>query len=123
MDGTVVLGRQGRLVIPAEVRAALGLSAGDHLHLHLHLVGGRLVLQRLQEAAVELRALGSTGLDVSIPGGRAAPRTPRRRSDRMSVLDASAVLALVQDEPGADTVEAARPTARGPSSISRSESA
>lgn len=29
----------------------------------------------------------------------------------MSVLDASAVLALVQDEPGADTVEAALPTA------------
>lgn len=60
MDATVVLGRQGRLVIPAEVRAALGLSTGDHLHLHLHLVGGRLVLQRPQEAAVELRALGST---------------------------------------------------------------
>lgn len=57
MDATVVLGQQGRLVIPAEVRAALGLSAGDRLHLHL--AGGRLVLERPQDAAAELRALGS----------------------------------------------------------------
>ncbi|WP_222438016.1 AbrB/MazE/SpoVT family DNA-binding domain-containing protein, partial [Quadrisphaera oryzae] len=33
MDATLVLGQQGRLVIPAEVRSALGLSAGDRLHL------------------------------------------------------------------------------------------
>jgi antitoxin PrlF len=57
MDATLVLvlGQQGRLVIPAEVRAALGLVPGDHLHLHV--AGARLVLQREQDAVDELRAL------------------------------------------------------------------
>jgi antitoxin PrlF len=59
MDATVVLGQQGRLVIPAEVRTALGLVAGDHLHLHLHLADGRLVLERPQDALAQLRVLGS----------------------------------------------------------------
>jgi AbrB family looped-hinge helix DNA binding protein len=55
MDATIVLGRQGRLVIPAEVRAALGLAPGDQLHLQVH--GARLVLERQQDAVAELRAL------------------------------------------------------------------
>ena len=55
MDATLVLGQQGRLVIPAEIRAALGLAPGDHLHLHV--AGARLVLQREQDAVDELRAL------------------------------------------------------------------
>ena len=57
MDATLVLGQQGRLVIPAEVRAALGLVPGDRLHLHL--AGPRLVLERQQDAVAELRALTS----------------------------------------------------------------
>jgi AbrB family looped-hinge helix DNA binding protein len=57
MDATLVLGRQGRLVIPAEVRAALGLAPGDRLHLHL--AGQRLVLERPQDAVAELRGLAS----------------------------------------------------------------
>jgi len=57
MDATVVLGQQGRLVIPADVRAVLGLAPGDRLHLHL--AGQRLVLQRQEDAAVELRGLAS----------------------------------------------------------------
>jgi len=57
MNATVVLGQQGRLVIPAEVRAALGLNPGDRLHLHLS--GPRLVLERSQDAIAELRALGT----------------------------------------------------------------
>jgi PIN domain nuclease of toxin-antitoxin system len=52
MDATLVLGQQGRLVIPAEVRAA------------------------------------------------------RRGRSRVTVLDASAILALVHDQPGADLVAA-----------------
>ena len=56
MDATIVMGQQGRLVIPAEVRAALGLVPGDRLHLHLA-AGPRLVLQRQQDAVAELRAL------------------------------------------------------------------
>lgn len=57
MDATLVLGQQGRLVIPAEVRAALGLTPGDRLHLHL--AGPRLVLERQQDAVAELRGLAS----------------------------------------------------------------
>jgi len=51
------MGQQGRLVIPVAVRDALGLSAGDELHLRLQ--GSRLVLERPQDAVAELRALGS----------------------------------------------------------------
>jgi AbrB family looped-hinge helix DNA binding protein len=57
MNATLVLGQQGRLVIPAEVRAALGLAPGDRLHLHV--AGQRLVLQRQQDAAAELRGLAA----------------------------------------------------------------
>ncbi|MEP6526706.1 MAG: AbrB/MazE/SpoVT family DNA-binding domain-containing protein [Nocardioidaceae bacterium] len=63
MDATVVLGQQGRLVIPAEVRAALGLAPGDRLHLHM--AGRRLVLERQQDAVAELR-----GLAVDVPKAR-----------------------------------------------------
>jgi len=55
MDATLVMGRQGRVVIPAEVRLALGLVPGDRLHLHV--TGPRLVLERQQDAVTELRAL------------------------------------------------------------------
>lgn len=58
MDATIVLGQQGRLVIPAEVRAALGLASGDQLYLHLD--GQRVVLERQQDAAAELRGLVSS---------------------------------------------------------------
>lgn len=57
MDATLVVGQQGRLVIPAEVRHALGLTAGDRLHLRL--VGKSVVLERPQDAAAELRGLAS----------------------------------------------------------------
>lgn len=63
IDATVVLGQQGRLVIPADVRSALGLEPGDRLHLHQ--TGRRLVLERQQDAAAELR-----GLAASVPGSR-----------------------------------------------------
>lgn len=63
MDATLRLGKQGRLVIPADVRAALGLSPGDRLHLHLS--GQHLVLERQQDAVAELRGLGA-----SIPKAR-----------------------------------------------------
>jgi antitoxin PrlF len=57
MDATIVLGKQGRLVIPVEVREALELVPGDELHLHL--AGRRLVLERQEDAVAELRGLGS----------------------------------------------------------------
>ncbi|MGH3850669.1 MAG: AbrB/MazE/SpoVT family DNA-binding domain-containing protein, partial [Pseudonocardiaceae bacterium] len=58
MNATLVLGQQGRLVIPADVRTALGLAAGDRIHLHV--AGHRLVLERQQDAAAELRGLVSS---------------------------------------------------------------
>ncbi|GAA4124221.1 hypothetical protein GCM10022215_31740 [Nocardioides fonticola] len=57
MDATLVLGKQGRLVIPSEVRSALGLAPGDQLHLRL--VGRSVVLERPQDATAELRGLAS----------------------------------------------------------------
>ena len=57
MDATVVVGRQGRLVIPVDVRTALGLVAGDRLHVHVS--GHRLILERQRDAAAELRGLAS----------------------------------------------------------------
>jgi AbrB family looped-hinge helix DNA binding protein len=63
MDATLVLGQQGRLVIPAEIRAALGLAPGDRMHVHL--VGKRVVLERQQDAVAELRGLAS-----EVPGTR-----------------------------------------------------
>lgn len=57
IDATLVMGQQGRLVIPAEIRAALGLAPGDRLHLQL--TGRRLVLERQQDAVAELRGLGT----------------------------------------------------------------
>jgi AbrB family looped-hinge helix DNA binding protein len=56
MDATLVMGRQGRIVIPVEMRDRLGLAPGDRLHLHL--AGGRLVLERPQDAVADLRRIG-----------------------------------------------------------------
>lgn len=55
---TVVLGVQGRMVVPAEARKELGLAAGDELVLHTE--GGRLVLERREDAAKRLRGLFSS---------------------------------------------------------------
>ena len=57
MDATLVLGQQGRVVIPAAIRTALGLTPGDRLHLHV--AGQRLVLERQHDAVAELRRLAS----------------------------------------------------------------
>ena len=63
MHATVIIGRQGRVVIPADVRAALGLQPGDELHLHLN--GRQLVLERPVDALGQLRGLATT-----VPTGR-----------------------------------------------------
>ncbi|MBF6618915.1 MAG: AbrB/MazE/SpoVT family DNA-binding domain-containing protein [Patulibacter sp.] len=63
MDATVVLGKQGRLVIPAPVREALGIAPGDRLHLHVS--GTQLVLERPADAVDALR-----GLTAHVPRSR-----------------------------------------------------
>lgn len=59
----MVLGQQGRLVIPVEVRSALGLTPGERLRLRTE--GGRLVLERPGDAIAELR-----GLAAAVPRSR-----------------------------------------------------
>ena len=57
MDATLVLGQQGRLVIPVDMRSALGLAAGDRLHLRV--VGTQIVIERPADAVTELRRLAA----------------------------------------------------------------
>jgi AbrB family looped-hinge helix DNA binding protein len=63
MDATLVLGRQGRLVLPAAMRVQLGLQPGDRLHLRVE--GHTIRLAKPEDAASELR-----GLARSASGGR-----------------------------------------------------
>jgi len=56
MNATLRLGKQGRLVIPADIRAALGLSPGDRIHVRLD--GPRIVMEKPADAIDEIRALG-----------------------------------------------------------------
>jgi AbrB family looped-hinge helix DNA binding protein len=56
MNATLTLGKQGRVVIPAEIREALGLLAGDRIHVRVD--GARIVMERPQDAIHELRSLG-----------------------------------------------------------------
>lgn len=52
-----MLGKRGRLVIPAEIRAALDLHPGDRLRLHV--ADARLVLSPVEGAVTALRAFAS----------------------------------------------------------------
>lgn len=63
MEATVTLGQEGSLVIPADVRAALGHAPGDAVHLHVE--GRRVVIERQADAVAELRSFAS-----SLPRGR-----------------------------------------------------
>ncbi len=49
MNATVTVGKQGRIVIPAEMREALGLEIGDELGVTLD--GTALVFERQRDAA------------------------------------------------------------------------
>ena len=49
-----VLGKQGRLVIPAEFRDSLGLKTGDALTLRIE--AGRLVIERAGDVLLALQA-------------------------------------------------------------------
>lgn len=60
---TVVLGQQGRLVIPAELREVLGLAPGDRLHLYR--TGASLMIERHDDPVAELR-----GLAREVPASR-----------------------------------------------------
>lgn len=55
MHATIIMGAQGRLVVPAEIRKELGLEPGDELVVHAE--EGRVVLERRVDAARRLRGL------------------------------------------------------------------
>lgn len=55
MSVTVVLGKQGRLVVPAELRAELGFHEGEVLAVQR--VGTRLVIERPNDAVRSLRGI------------------------------------------------------------------
>lgn len=59
MDATLTLGKQGRVVIPAWIRAALGLKPGDRLHVRL--TGPQLIVERVDDAATRLRGFTTEG--------------------------------------------------------------
>lgn len=50
---TVRVGRQGRVVIPADVRRALAIEAGAHLALRVE--GGRIILEPRDKVVERLR--------------------------------------------------------------------
>ena len=55
MSATVTIGKQGRIVIPAEIRSAADLQVGDQLAVRVE--DGRLVLERPGDALRALRDL------------------------------------------------------------------
>jgi antitoxin PrlF len=57
VDTSVSPDEQGRVIIPVEVQAALGLTPG--VRLQLHLAGDRIILQRQEDAVAELRTLAA----------------------------------------------------------------
>ena len=75
----MVLGQQGRVVIPADVRAALGLQPGEALRLHVE--DERLVLERPRSAAAALRGMarlahGRSLVDELLADRRAEAEAP-----------------------------------------------
>ncbi len=105
----------GRILIPARIRKELGIKAGDCLSLELE--DGVLRLERRSsEPSGHKRCSRPTSrvlpsLTNSLPS--AGPSLPPMVE---AVLDASAVLARLQDEPGAEVVDTA--LERGPCAIS-----
>ena len=58
MHATAVLVERGHIVIPPHMRAAMGLTPGDCLHLDVS--GQRLIIERLSDPVAALGGLGSS---------------------------------------------------------------
>ncbi len=107
------MGPQGRIVVPADLRRELGLDEGSTMTATAQ--DGRLVLEPRSVVLERVRRRFS-GVSSAIRLSDDLLGSPRRSSARgrrlsaqpaINVLDASAVLALLHEEPGADAVEAA----------------
>ncbi|SNT38533.1 AbrB/MazE/SpoVT family DNA-binding domain-containing protein [Rhodococcoides kyotonense] len=55
MSATVVMGKQGRFVVPAGLRSELGLSEGEVLSVQR--VGSKLVIERPSDATHTLKGM------------------------------------------------------------------
>ncbi len=109
----VTVGPQGRLVVPAPLRRRLGIEAGDVLVARAK--GGSSCARapgRDSGAGTQPLRAHSPGRQSrrrahSAPARRIGARERRVREARGWVVDASALLALLHAEPGAETVEEA----------------
>jgi len=102
---SVRITKSGRVVIPAGYRHALGLKEGDEVLLSLvegevRLRRASMKLRRAQELVAKYAKTGEQWSDELI----AERRAERHVSEW--VLDASAVLVYLNQEPGWQTVEA-----------------
>ncbi|HEY3115889.1 MAG TPA: AbrB/MazE/SpoVT family DNA-binding domain-containing protein [Chloroflexota bacterium] len=102
---TTVLSQKGQVVIPADVRARLGLTKVDRFEVETQ--GDRVVLKRLpRHPFLELRGIvkGEDSLTEELLRERARAIV-RKRMPGSFVLDSFALLALLMDEPAADQVD------------------
>ena len=95
----VKIGEEGRLVIPAEIRNELGIKPGDSVDLRiqdheLRLSTVRARIRRVQEQARQYVAAGTLVSEELSAERREAADTSK------TVLDASAILAIIFNEPG-----------------------
>ena len=86
---TVRVDKLGRILLPAGVRKAAGLEPDTRLIVRVH--AGRIELMTLAGAVRMAQSIVRRHVK---PGARVAP----------AVIDASAVLALLDDEPGSERV-------------------
>ena len=103
---------RGRLLVPREVRRQMGIGPGDRAWLELD-AEGRLTVEplrkRLETARglfADLRVEGQSIVDELLEERRrdAASEDADHWGALVMVLDASALLAVLLDEPGADEV-------------------
>ncbi len=105
------LGANGRVVIPADLRAELGLNQGDEFNVRTD--GRAIVLERPEDALKRIQARwqaipyeGSMVDDLIAERRKAFAQEEReaRGMDEATVLDASALIALFRGESGGDAV-------------------
>ena len=93
----------GKIVIPAELRREFGFNEGDDLVFEK--VGDQLVLKSQDRLLRDIRARVKAGMKYPVSVDSIPSRKVGGNRQRMTfVLDASAVLALLLDEPGGDYV-------------------
>jgi ribonuclease VapC len=96
--------KEGRLSIHAECRKRLGITPGQELILQvdgagLHLLTPELALKQLQD-----KVAAAVGPEVDLVGELIEERGRMPKTPGKVVLDASALLTVLRNEPGAERV-------------------